>query len=66
MILSLEESVAETKREKFRPIFICTMTGLTTLYICFGVSGYASFGRSKCTVYSSRLLILGDTVHIYI
>ncbi|XP_068219838.1 uncharacterized protein [Palaemon carinicauda] len=45
MILALEESVAENKREKFRSIFICTMTGLTTLYICFGVSGYASFGR---------------------
>ncbi|XP_042220093.1 amino acid transporter AVT3B-like isoform X2 [Homarus americanus] len=44
MILSLEESMAEHKRDKFRSIFVCTMSGLTMLYICFGVSGYASFG----------------------
>lgn len=48
MILSLEESMAEHKREKFRSIFVCTMTGLTLLYIAFGVSGYASFGPRKC------------------
>ncbi|CAL4065965.1 unnamed protein product, partial [Meganyctiphanes norvegica] len=44
MILSLEESVHESKRETFRSIFICTMTALTTLYIAFGISGYLSFG----------------------
>lgn len=44
MILSLEASVHESKRETFRNIFVCTMTGLTTLYIAFGISGYLSFG----------------------
>ncbi|XP_076039859.1 uncharacterized protein LOC143024702 [Oratosquilla oratoria] len=44
MILSLEESVAESCRHKFRSLFICTMSGITLLYITFGTSGYLSFG----------------------
>lgn len=55
MIFSLEESVAEKKRDKFRSIFVCTMTGLTTLYICFGVSGYASFGPHTMDIITLNL-----------
>lgn len=55
MILSLEESMAEHMREKFRSIFVCTMGGLTTLYICFGVSGYASFGPHTMDIITLNL-----------
>ncbi|XP_045603572.2 uncharacterized protein [Procambarus clarkii] len=55
MILSLEESMAEHKRDKFRSIFICTMTGLTMLYISFGVSGYASFGPHTMDIITLNL-----------
>lgn len=55
MILSLEESMAEHKRDKFRSIFVCTMTGLTMLYICFGVSGYASFGPHTMDIITLNL-----------
>ena len=44
MILSLEESVAESVRHKFRRYFIYTILSVTTLYITFGVSGYLSYG----------------------
>lgn len=55
MILSLEESMAEHMRDKFRSIFVCTMGGLTTLYICFGVSGYASFGPHTMDIITLNL-----------
>ncbi|XP_069939344.1 proton-coupled amino acid transporter 1-like isoform X2 [Cherax quadricarinatus] len=55
MILSLEESMAEHKRDKFRSTFVCTMTGLTMLYICFGVSGYASFGPHTMDIITLNL-----------
>lgn len=55
MILSLEESMAEHKRDKFRPIFVLTMAGLTILYISFGVSGYASFGPHTMDIITLNL-----------
>ncbi|ESP02144.1 hypothetical protein LOTGIDRAFT_157294 [Lottia gigantea] len=44
MILSLESSVAQEKRHKFKKIFIISMVLATTLYITFGSAGYLSFG----------------------
>ncbi|KAG0717320.1 Amino acid transporter AVT3C [Chionoecetes opilio] len=55
MILSLEESMADHRRDKFRPLFVCTMGGLTLLYICFGVSGYASFGPHTMDIITLNL-----------
>ncbi|XP_041359455.1 amino acid transporter AVT3B-like isoform X2 [Gigantopelta aegis] len=44
MILSLEASVHEDLRFKFKKYFISTMVLVTTLYITFGACGYLSFG----------------------
>ncbi|XP_067663949.1 uncharacterized protein [Haliotis asinina] len=44
MILSLESSLAEEVRHKFRKFFITTMVIVTSLYISFGACGYLSFG----------------------
>ena len=40
MILSLEESIAEDLRPKFKKFFVTTIVGITTLYITFGAAGY--------------------------
>ncbi|KAK3856408.1 hypothetical protein Pcinc_037270 [Petrolisthes cinctipes] len=55
MILSLEESMAEHVRHKFRSIFVLTMASLTLLYICFGVSGYLSFGPHTMDIITLNL-----------
>ena len=44
MILSLEESIAEDLRPKFKKFFVSTIVGITTLYITFGAAGYLSYG----------------------
>jgi len=44
MILSLEQSLAEDIRYKFRDFFVSTIIGITTLYITFGAAGYLSYG----------------------
>ena len=44
MILSLEESIAEDLRPKFKNFFVSTIVGITTLYITFGAAGYLSYG----------------------
>jgi len=44
MILSLEDSLADEIKSKFKPYFVKTITGITTLYITFGVAGYLSYG----------------------
>ncbi|XP_037082211.1 amino acid transporter AVT3B-like [Pollicipes pollicipes] len=44
MILSLENSLAEHVRPKFKMIFGRTMAFVTGLYVVFGCSGYISFG----------------------
>ncbi|XP_043226186.1 amino acid transporter ANT1-like isoform X1 [Amphibalanus amphitrite] len=44
MILSLENSLAEHVRPKFKMYFGRTMFWVTALYVVFGCSGYISFG----------------------
>ena len=47
MILSLENSLAEHVRPKFKVYFGRTMVCVTTLYVVFGCSGYISFGPGE-------------------
>ena len=44
MILTLEQSVDVSIRDKFRDYFVTTIMGVTTLYITFGAAGYLSYG----------------------
>ena len=44
MVLSLESSVPKERRHEFPRVFAAALGFITTLYIAFGVSGYASFG----------------------
>lgn len=44
MILTLENSLAEHVRPKFKMYFSRTMVGVTALYVVFGCCGYVSFG----------------------
>eukprot|EP00088_Acartia_fossae_P004214 TRINITY_DN11794_c0_g1_i10.p1 TRINITY_DN11794_c0_g1~~TRINITY_DN11794_c0_g1_i10.p1 ORF type:complete len:522 (+),score=67.77 TRINITY_DN11794_c0_g1_i10:78-1643(+) len=44
MILSLEDSLADEVKSSFKTYFVRTITGITTLYITFGVAGYLSYG----------------------
>ena len=50
MILSLENSLAEHVRPKFKMYFSRTMVCVTSLYVVFGCSGYISFGPGKSGV----------------
>ena len=44
MILTLEQSVDVSIRDKFRDYFVTTIMGVTMLYITFGAAGYLSYG----------------------
>ncbi len=55
MILSLEESVPESLRPKFKKMFVYTIVAVTSLYISFGVSGYLSYGRETRDIITLNL-----------
>ncbi|EGD75796.1 hypothetical protein PTSG_07915 [Salpingoeca rosetta] len=46
MVLALEMSVPTERRHEFPRVFASALALITTLYIAFGVSGYASFGEN--------------------
>ncbi|XP_071452815.1 uncharacterized protein [Hetaerina americana] len=55
MILSLEHSLAITVRHKFPYYLISTLIGVSLLYICFGASGYLSFGPETSDIITFNL-----------
>ncbi|XP_076468194.1 uncharacterized protein LOC143299009 [Babylonia areolata] len=55
MILSLETSLSEEVRHKFKKFFITAMTVVTTLYITFGSCGYLSFGPETKSIITLNL-----------
>ncbi|XP_023332674.1 amino acid transporter ANT1 [Eurytemora carolleeae] len=55
MILSLESSVAEDLRDKFKQFFIRTIIVITTLYITFGAAGYLSYGNDTRDIITLNL-----------
>ncbi|KAG8230461.1 hypothetical protein J437_LFUL009950 [Ladona fulva] len=55
MILSLEHSLAVAVRHKFNNYFVSTIIGVTLLYICFGASGYLSFGPETSDIITFNL-----------
>lgn len=61
MILSLESSVAEEVRYRFKKYFVATMIIVTTMYVSFRSCGYASFGRQTNQIITLNLP-KGDSV----
>ncbi len=55
MILSLEESVPEPMRPRFKRLFVYTIVAVTSLYISFGVSGYLSYGAETRDIITLNL-----------
>ncbi|WAQ99762.1 AVT3C-like protein, partial [Mya arenaria] len=55
MILSLESSLAEQVRHKFKKYFVTTMFVVTTMYVSFGSCGYASFGSETNQIITLNL-----------
>ncbi|KAF4518691.1 hypothetical protein B566_EDAN002727 [Ephemera danica] len=55
MILSLEQSLAQRVRHRFKHYFISTMVAVTLLYIAFGASGYLSFGPETSDIITFNL-----------
>ena len=44
IVLSVEESLCDSVRSKFKRIFVATLSAVTFLYLAFGASGYLSYG----------------------
>ncbi|XP_046394418.1 amino acid transporter AVT3B-like [Ischnura elegans] len=55
MILSLEHSLALSIRHKFPYYLTSTLIGVTLLYMCFGTSGYLSFGPETSDIITFNL-----------
>lgn len=55
MILSIEDSVAASHRNKFRRLFVVTMILVTLLYVSFGVSGFLSYGLETSPIITTNL-----------
>jgi len=55
MILSLEDSLADEVKLTFKSYFVRTITGITILYITFGVAGYLSYGDETLDIITLNL-----------
>ncbi|GFS16896.1 amino acid transporter ANTL1-like isoform X2, partial [Elysia marginata] len=59
LVLSLETSLAQSVRHKFRSYFVSTLVLVTSLYIAFGACGYLTEKLSHVHGVSIRSLIFG-------
>lgn len=56
LILSLEESVPESARSRFRGYFASSLVTITAFYITFGALGFMAYGSNSAEMITSNLV----------
>ncbi len=64
LILTLEESLPESRRKYFPRLFTVTVTAITIFYVIFGALGYVAFGASTMEVITDNLTTSEDFIDL--